>query len=667
MPEVKLTRDDKPERSWIENPLKWWGDTPYGWNFKVPTWNGSGEIEALCELFFDNLATLLSVTGAAVNTIGYGITAGGSSPGDYRYIVAEEWERIYFTRNIPGCAFALLAGNVYYAWQCGRLGAKEGRSDVCAQPYGMNTTGIFILLFALQLPALLENAAKYEGEAAAAVLAGGTPNAAAYKAAEAAWKLSVKCNFIMGFFECFGAFMGEAIRKVTPTAAFYCPLMGVGFVYLAFTPMLAVAAEPIMCWLPLIIVMIGFFGGVRYALPGKLSVPIALLAIGAATIFGWAGACKKHDQGMVNYGYTLRYGDSDKWVTCSGTSRDAMELAYDKFAFNEDTLKDSIFVGIFGDGWGDVSDFVTSLFLVAAVSFCGTMACVESASAAGDDYPMAETMIVDGLGTVAGSLFGSFYSTTVYIGHPIHKNLGASRGYSMLNGLIYFIILLSGLFAVIYNMIPGCANGAILIFVGLLLGRQAFEETPSRHYPALIMCVFPFICNYLKNSSSGVGTDAQGILMMGQAGGLLFSFMTTWTFCVCIDRKFLEATILALVAIPMSLFGFFASWNAVAEDGKWGPEKLGVYIIRDDATTDDGLPKTQDDNNGWRWCIAWGLAAACFMVHVGLQQIGYIEGPIDESGEGRDSTTSDGEKPGKLKLQSIVPVDNEEPAPEAPA
>eukprot|EP00403_Amphidinium_massartii_P026861 CAMPEP_0178403594 /NCGR_PEP_ID=MMETSP0689_2-20121128/17449_1 /TAXON_ID=160604 /ORGANISM="Amphidinium massartii, Strain CS-259" /LENGTH=35 /DNA_ID= /DNA_START= /DNA_END= /DNA_ORIENTATION= len=35
-------------------------------------------------------------------------------------------------------------------------------------------------------------------------------------------------------------------------------------------------------------------------------------------------------------------------------------------------------------------------------------------------------------------------------------------------------------------MIPGCANGAILLFVGLLLGRQAFEETPARHYPALI-------------------------------------------------------------------------------------------------------------------------------------------------------------------------------------
>ena len=61
----------------------------------------------------------------------------------------------------------------------------------------------------------------------------------------------------------------------------------------------------------------------------------------------------------------------------------------------------------------------------------------------GDDYPMAETMVVDGLGTIFGACFGSFYSTTVYIGHPIHKSLGAKRGFSLFNGIIYFVLYLS--------------------------------------------------------------------------------------------------------------------------------------------------------------------------------------------------------------------------------
>jgi len=106
---------------------------------------------------------------------------------------------------------------------------------------------------------------------------------------------------------------------------------------------------------------------------------------------------------------------------------------------------------------------------------------------------------------------------------------------------------------------------------------------------------------------------------------------------MCIDRNFLAATVLAVAAIPMSLFGFFASFNAVANDGKWGPEKLGVYTVRDDGGLDD------DNNNGWRWCVAWSLAAVLFILHYGMQKVGYIEGPVEE----KQKAVGD-EKPVKL-------------------
>merc|ERR1719313_1402057 len=79
--------------------------------------------------------------------------------------IAKEWERVFLTRNIPASGFGLLFGNAYYAWQCGRLGAKEGRTDVTAQPYGMNTTGIYITLFAVNLNALFAGGGKFIGEA----------------------------------------------------------------------------------------------------------------------------------------------------------------------------------------------------------------------------------------------------------------------------------------------------------------------------------------------------------------------------------------------------------------------------------------------------------------------------------------------------------------------
>ena len=56
-------------------------------------------MEAFCELFFDNLATLLGVTGSAVGHIGYGlINAGWRNwiPDLYKLHIAIEWEKIYY-------------------------------------------------------------------------------------------------------------------------------------------------------------------------------------------------------------------------------------------------------------------------------------------------------------------------------------------------------------------------------------------------------------------------------------------------------------------------------------------------------------------------------------------------------------------------------------------
>mmetsp|Transcript_39604 Transcript_39604/g.106222 ORF Transcript_39604/g.106222 Transcript_39604/m.106222 type:complete len:444 (-) Transcript_39604:298-1629(-) len=428
----------------------------------------------------------------------------------------------------------------------------------------------------------------------------------------------------MGLFEMLGGVLGEAIRKVTPTAAFYSPLLGVGFVWLAFSPMLKIAQEPMMCLIPILIVMVGFFGGVRFTIYKKLSLPIALTAILYATAAGWGGACKRKagSVGAINYGYDLPFGSESnyEYVTCRGTSITSAEGAYEQFAWSSDILKDSIFVGL--GGLGDIGDYVSTIFLVAAVGFTGTMACVESASAAGDDYPMTETMVADGMGTAFGALFGSIYSTTVYIGHPIHKALGAKRGYSLFNGLIYFALLLSGLFASLYNVIPECANGAILLFVGLLLGRQAFEESPSKHYPALLLSIFPYICNWAKLSMPD-----EGVQMMGQAGGTLFSFVLAWMFCLCIDRKFLDATVLSFLAIWLSLFGFFASHNMANDEvpPTEGNEKIGFYGKED-----------HDYNNGWRWAVSWSLACVFFALHALLQKFDLVEKPDVADGEKED-------------------------------
>ena len=160
--------------------------------------------------------------------------------------------------------------------------------------------------------------------------------------------------------------------------------------------------------------------------------------------------------------------------------------------------------GLKGFTHDTVKDLVAQSLLYGAIGFLGTMADVESAELAGDSYPMAECLIVD---ETSGTMIGarrSIYGTTMYIGHPVHKALGAKIGYSMLNGAIFFILFTSGIFASLYEVIPLCANGAILIFVGLLLGRQGFENTPRRHYPALLLGLMPFIANIMSLSRAGI-------------------------------------------------------------------------------------------------------------------------------------------------------------------
>lgn len=48
---------------------------------------------------------------------------------------------------------------------------------------------------------------------------------------------------------------------------------------------------------------------------------------------------------------------------------------------------------------------------------------------AGDAYPVTESMIADGVGTMITSLFGSPFGTVMYFGHPAYKKSGAKTGY----------------------------------------------------------------------------------------------------------------------------------------------------------------------------------------------------------------------------------------------
>jgi len=654
--EIDLSQE-RPVRNYCENPYTWWKGTPvFMWNFKyggfLGIWSGIGEMEALGELFFDNLASLLSITalilGFFLNVIVFNEAAGYDQ--EYAEVIREVYTRYYYERVMPGVSFALLFGNFYYAYMAGRLAYKEKRDNVTAQPYGINTTGAFITLGAINLTALLNEVNKEKnlekGDA-------GDWRGAGQDVAENAWKIAVTATFVTGLMEIAGCFLGEFIRKIFPLPAIYSCLTGPGFAYLFFQPMINIFAEPILCYVPLLVVVCGFFGNVIYRIGNTgLTFPIAILAIGLSVLFGWVGACRhKNDaQEMYNYGSGVSgsknyyYNSENHWRTCTGTSRHDALFAYREYAGELGSFGDGIGEGL--QAWSKVRPYVSTAVVVGVVSFAGTMSCVESASAAGDDYPMAETMIVDGIGTCIGALFGSFYSTTVYIGHPVHSQLGAKRGYSTVNGLLYFVLLMSGLFASLYQTIPGCANGALLVFVGLLICRQAAEDNPPRYYPAIFFGLFPTLCNFLKlYTDPGIpgvngpawwdsldagnwGAFGVGVEMAGQGGGLWATLFFTAIFCYCIDRKFVAAAVtssaMCILQLSLSIPILFNAETAPGQGPKshppyLGPEKVGHYP-----------KKPHDTNFSWMWSTSFAMATAFFLIHVGLQKIGFIDPPIED-------------------------------------
>jgi xanthine/uracil/vitamin C permease (AzgA family) len=653
----------RPERKLVENPLTWWGDTPWCmWNFNyggiLGLWAGVGEAEALGELFFDNLATLLSVTdlilGYFLNVVTRG--AGEAIAEGYGEAIRSRYQDLYYQRCIPGVAVGLLFGNFYYAYMAGRLALKEKRDDVTAQPYGINTTGAFITLSAINLEALLScvggtveigggvlvGTNKYAREALA-----GNPGEAGREAAEKAFAMAVAANFITGLFEILGCVFAEPIRAILPAPAYYSLLTGVGFVFLAFKPMYEVAAEPIVCLVPLLVVVCGFFGGVKYKIGNTgLTIPIAVVAILLSVIFGWAGGCKHKREAAAMYDYgdgspgnKNLFGDGG-WSTCTGTSEHDVKYMYDTYAGNIDALGGGIFSDI-GYGMSSIVPFMGTVLVVAVVGFAASLASCESASAAGDDYPMAETLIIDGIGTCLGACFGSFYGTTVYIGHPVHKALGARRGYSAINGMLYFVLLWSGLFASLYKSIPGCAASALLIFVGLLICRQAIEDNPPDYYPAIFFGLFPCLCNWAalrvqpgapwdgggwwNGAGSGRGAEGMGINFMGQGGGEWFTLIMTSIFCYCTDRNFKAGAIMCAVATLLQLLtGIPTLYNAeTAPKGRFdgiarmGKERMGYY------------PKKPDDGNfSWMWAVAFAMCTGFFLIQFALQRAGMIDPPI---------------------------------------
>ncbi len=429
---------------------------------------------------------------------------------------------LIFGRILPAVGLMMFLSTGYYAFLAYRLAKKTGRTDVCALPSGISVPHMFIVTFVVMMPIGIST---------------GDPMKA--------WSAGLTWVFVQSFVLMAGGFIAPIIRKITPRAALLGTLAGVSITFISMAPALQMFVTPLIGVLCFGIILLNWFGGVKY---GK--IPAGLVAIAAGTLIAWCAT-----------GMGFKIG---------GMTTSALASSFTNFGFH---IPLPAFANVFGG-----FEFL-GIILVTAIPFgiydlVEAMDNVESASAAGDSFPTTRVLTADGIVSLIGCMMGNPFINAVYIGHPGWKAMGGRIGYSAATGCMVILLCWFGTISVISAIIPTVAILPILLYIGMLIGSQAFQETPKRHAPAIILAIVPSIANWgltminnalasanvfsvsdeLAGNMLNNGIFYHGLQILG-GGSTLGGLVLGATAAFIIDRQLMKAAGFAAAGAVLTFFG----------------------------------------------------------------------------------------------------------------
>ena len=485
-----------------------------------PRWFVRQDVDGLLGLALDNLIQILLVVGLCRGLLDYPST-------------------LVYGRILPAVALSLIVGNVYYSWLAYRLGVREGRDDRTALPYGINTVSLFAHVFLVMLPVKL-----------IALDRGATMD----EAITLSWQAGLVACLGSGIIELIGSALANPLRRWLPRAALLSTLAGIGLTFIALGFLFRTYEYPVVALVPLGIILLTYFGGVQFPIPG------GLLAVLVGTALAWM-------TGLVH-------------LNDATFSQAVAPLGWHP-------------PGIFIDAlWQSREILLTQLSVILPMglfNLVGSLQNLESAEAAGDVYPTAPCLAANGVGSMVAAVCGSCFPTTIYIGHPGWKAMGARIGYSWLNGVVMALLCVTGAAAVVAAIIPIEAGMAIVLWIGIVIGAQAFQATPMKHAPAVIVGLLPGIAGWgaqlIKTSlrAAGLATVdrpftpdllpvfARADIYLGGAfaleqGQILSAMLLAAMTVFIIERQFGWAGVCMLLAAGFSWVGLMHSYRWMPSD-----------------------------------------------------------------------------------------------------
>jgi adenine/guanine/hypoxanthine permease len=432
-------------------------------------------------------------------------------------------DSLVFGRILPAMGLMMCLSTFYYAYLAYGLAKRTGRNDVCALPSGISVPHMFIVTFVIMLPIALKTGDPVQG-----------------------WEAGLVWVFFQSFILMIGGFLAPYVRKITPRAALLGTLAGVSITFISMRPALEMYQTPVIGLTCFAIIMVNWLGGFKY----PKGIPAGLVAIAVGMIIAWGSNL-----------FGLNYG---------GLSLKGVGDAFANFGFNVPLpAVNHVFSGF----------KYLAVILVTAIPFgvydlVEAMDNVESAEAGGDAFPTTRVLTADGVVSLIGCLMGNPFINAVYIGHPGWKAMGGRIGYSAAVGVMVIVLSWFGIISLLLAIIPVVAISPILLYIGMLIGAQAFQTTPKEHAPAIVLALTPHLaawCQTLMDGALGVaGTSAAalgfsklaavGVLYPGLAtmgGGAILSGLVLAGIAACvIDKNFIKASVFASSGAVLTFFGF---------------------------------------------------------------------------------------------------------------
>ena len=463
-------------------------------------WFTTGDVDGFFGLFFSGFPDLLLIVGLAP-ICGFPLNFVAS-------------------RILPGAAISVLAGNLLYAWQARRLAHKEGRSNVTAIPFGINTPTIFAYVFLIMGPIYTRT-----------------------HDANLAWHAGIFASMMSGIVQTVGATCTDWLRRNTPRAALLSPLAGLALAYLCLGFVFGVFQQAEIALLPMLILFTLY--GSHLRLPYRVPPALFAIGLGAALVA------------------VLR------WLHVYTVPMPALPPVklYLPHAVN-------IF-GLFHQR--DYLPYLAIIIPLAALDTLGSLMILESVKVAGDDYATRPSLLMNGLGTLTAACLGSPFPTTLYLGHAAHKANGARSGYSVLNGLVTLLLCTTGILPVVLRFVPLEVATPVIIWFGLITVAQAVVEVPANQAIAVIIGLIPALSQWatgivdtvarkagssLMELAPRMGGDLAmgGLIALGQ-GSLLTSMLWSAALALAIQRRFASAAAWLAAAAALSATGIIHAYT----------------------------------------------------------------------------------------------------------